>query len=79
MAKQEQMREDREEKSPALEEAFAEIEEIIGHLGQEEITLEDAFLEYQQGMKLLKHCNDTIDRVEKKVLKINEEGGTDEF
>lgn len=30
-------------------------------------------------MKLLQHCNATIDQVEKKVLQINEDGGLDEF
>ena len=30
-------------------------------------------------MALLAQCNETIDQVEKKVLKINEDGGLDEF
>lgn len=30
-------------------------------------------------MALLAQCNETLDRVEKKVLKINEDGGLDEF
>ena len=30
-------------------------------------------------MKLLKKCNDKLDRVEKKVMAMNEEGGWDEF
>lgn len=63
----------------SLEEAFEQIEEVISHLETEEITLEQSFREYNRGMQLLKHCNETIDRVEKKVLRINEDGGLDEF
>lgn len=74
---QENLQNQKEELS--LEEAFARIEEVIAHLEAEEITLEQSFIEYNRGMKLLQHCNETIDRVEKKVLKINEDGGLDEF
>lgn len=63
----------------SLEETFEQIEEVIAHLETEEITLEQSFQEYNRGMKLLQHCNETIDRVEKKVLQINEDGGLDEF
>lgn len=67
------------EEELSLEEAFARIEETIGHLEEEETTLEESFLAYQQGMKLLQYCNEKIDKVEKQVLKINEDGELDEF
>lgn len=67
------------EQALSLEEAFAQIEEVIGRLEAEDITLEQSFAEYNRGMALLAQCNETIDRVEKKVLKINEDGGLDEF
>lgn len=73
----EQQEQERDDLS--LEEAFEQIEEVISHLETEEITLEQSFLEYNRGMKLLQHCNEKIDRVEKKVLQINEDGGLDEF
>lgn len=73
----EQQEQERDDLS--LEEAFEQIEEVISHLETEEITLEKSFLEYNRGMKLLQHCNEKIDRVEKKVLQINENGGLDEF
>lgn len=63
----------------SLEEAFEKIEETIARLEDEDITLEDSFRAYQDGMKLLKYCNEKIDRVEKQVLKINEDGELDEF
>lgn len=68
-----------EEQVLSLEDAFAQIEEVIGRLETEDITLEQSFAEYNRGMALLAQCNETIDQVEKKVLKINEDGGLDEF
>lgn len=68
-----------EEQTLSLEDAFAQIEEVIGRLETEDITLEQSFAEYNRGMALLAQCNETIDQVEKKVLKINEDGGLDEF
>ena len=82
MKKEEQeLRETQQEQENeiSLEEAFGQIEEVIAHLETEEITLEQSFQEYHRGMKLLQYCNGTIDRVEKKVLQINEDGGLDEF
>lgn len=63
----------------SLEEAFSQIEEVISALETEEITLEESFMQYNRGIALLAKCNETIDQVEKKVLKINEDGGLDEF
>lgn len=68
-----------DEQELSLEEAFERIEETIGRLEEEDITLEASFRAYQEGMELLKYCNEKIDRVEKQVLKINEDGELDEF
>ncbi len=57
-----------------IEENFAKIEETIEKLEQDDISLEDAFAAYSDGMKLLKECNDQIDKVEKKVLKLAADG-----
>ena len=62
-----------------LEEAFAKLEETVEVLEREDISLEESIKEYQKGMELLKKCSETIDRVEKKVLILNENGGLDEF
>ena len=55
-----------------LEVAFEELNEIIGKLEKEDITLEESFYLYQEGMKLLKYCNNSIDRVEKQLIIIGE-------
>lgn len=57
-----------------IEESFAKLEETLAVLESDDVTLEEAFVAYSEGMKLLKLCNDQIDRVEKKVLKLGEDG-----
>lgn len=63
----------------SLEENFAKLEETIDALEQEDISLEDAFTAYSQGMSFLKACNEHIDRVEKRVLKLSEQGELEEL
>ena len=55
------------------------MEEVIGRLENEDTSLEDAFAAYSEGMKLVKTCNDQIDRVEKQVLKLTQEGTLEPF
>lgn len=62
------------EQEKSLEELLAEVEGIVGQLQQRDISLEDSFLLYQQGIEKLKNCNIKIDNVEKKLLILNEEG-----
>ena len=63
-----------EQEQRSLEENFSTLEELIGQLEAEDISLEEAFTAYSKGMNLLKQCNEQIDRVEKQVMKLNEAG-----
>ena len=45
----------------------------------EDVSLEDSFRLYHTGMDALKKCSERIDEVEKKMLILDEEGGTHEF
>lgn len=55
-------------KAKSLEASMEELEGILGRLEQEELSLEDSFRLYNEGMKLLKSCNAAIDKVEKKLV-----------
>lgn len=66
-------------KEGTLEEKFAKLEETIALLEQEDLSLEESFAAYTRGMDLLRQCNEEIDQVEKKVLKISENGTLEEF
>lgn len=60
-------------RAKTLEASMAELEEVMRELEREDITLEQSFSLYNTGMKLLKNCNDAIDKVEKKLIILNEE------
>ena len=60
-------------KAKSLEDYMEELEQIMGDLERDDIALEEAFKLYNNGMKVLKSCNDAIDKVEKKLIVLNEE------
>jgi len=62
-----------------IEESLKELDGIVERLESREISLEDSFSIYQKGMELLRQCSSKIDTVEKKMLKINENGEFSEF
>ena len=62
-----------------LEQNFAKIEELLAELERSDIGIEEAFRKYSEGMELLKQCDESIDRVEKKVLKLSGNGTVEEF
>ena len=61
-------------KDKTLEEVFVELDEVVGQLEESTISLEDSFSLYHKGMELLKVCNDKIDKVEKQMLILDEDG-----
>ncbi|MBR2187128.1 MAG: exodeoxyribonuclease VII small subunit [Lachnospiraceae bacterium] len=62
----------------SVEEGLKILEETTEKLSEEDISLEDAFAGFEKGMAVLKQVNEKIDRVEKKV-KVITENGTEEF
>ncbi len=62
----------------SVEEGFKLLDETTKKLSEEDISLEDSFKEFEKGMKILKLVNEKIDRVEKQVMMITDEG-TDGF
>jgi|UPI000495986A exodeoxyribonuclease VII small subunit len=61
-------------KSKGLEKSLEQLNDILSNLEKEDISLEDSFALYQEGMKLLKQCNESIDKVEKQLMILEEEG-----
>ena len=61
----------KQKETQTIEEAF--------ELERADVSLEESFLIYQTGMKLLKECSEKIDTVEKRMLMMNEDGGLSEF
>lgn len=63
----------------SLEEIFSDLEQTIKEMEDGEISLEESFRLYHQCMDMLKACNSKIDKVEKKMLLLDEEGEEHEF
>ena len=67
-------------KAQTLEQSFEKLEQIIGNLENGDVSLEDSFQLYNEGMKLIQNCNQQLDKVEKKIVVLNQkEGDEDEF
>ena len=68
-----------ENQDKTLEEAFAELDQMLTKLSDRDTALEESFQVYAEGTKLLKYCNEKLDKVEKKMLVLSEEGELHEF
>ena len=66
-------------KSKRIEDVFEELDANIARLENPDMTLEESFKLYNDSMKLLKYCNDSIDKVEKKIIEMNAGESTDEL
>lgn len=61
-----------------LEDMLEEVEEILAHM-QEDISLDEAFADYEAGIKKIKRCNAKIEEIEKKIQILNEQGEPEDF
>ena len=52
---------------------------LIQAMEEPEVSLEDSFQMYHQGIDMLKACNDKMDKIEKQMLVLDSEGETHEF
>ena len=68
-----------EGKELSIEEAFAQIRELLSEMESEDASLERSFDNYEKGMKLIRLCNEKIDAVEKKVQQLNADGSLQDF
>ena len=63
-----------DKKDMTLEEMLGALEECVEKMEQGELTLEQSFEAFKEGMELVKSCNESIDRVEKEVVKLMDDG-----
>lgn len=67
-----------ENKEITLEERMQQTEEILRKMETMELTLQESFRLYREGMEQLQKCSEMIDSVEKQLQIIEEGGNTDE-
>ena len=62
-------------KSVSIEENFEQLEDIIGRLESNELSLEEAFKVYdvETGIKLTAQCSKQLDKVEKQLITLRNE------
>lgn len=68
-------RKDTKKDQMTIEETFAQLEDLIKKLESGDSSLEESFGYYESGMKLVKACNDKIDKVEKQIMVLEEKEG----
>ncbi len=66
-------------KENTLEENFELLGEVTEKLQPDDRPHEESFENYKKGMDLIKKCSDQIDKVEKEVLKLNEDLSLDKI
>ena len=61
-----------------LEQSFERLEEIISQMEKSDTTLDASFKMYQEGMTLVESCNNQLDKVEKQIIVLNDDGEQDD-
>ena len=64
----------KETKEQSLNEIFGQLEEVIKGLEAEDVSLEDSFRLYHSGIDMLRKWSDHVDRIEKQMLVLDDEG-----
>lgn len=72
-------KENEKQEEPLLDELLAQVEECIGQLENPQISLEDSFRFYEQGVRKLKLCNEKVAQIEQKMLVVNGQGELEDF
>lgn len=72
-------KQEEQKQEETLDQTFDKLEKLIQKMEAEDISLEESFALYYRGMDMLKSCNDKIDKIEKKMLVLDEEGEVHEF
>lgn len=68
-----------ENNTKSIEESFEALEEIITKLESSDISLDESFALYKNGMEELKQANDKIEQTKKAVMAISKDGGLEVF
>lgn len=52
----------------SLEEAFGQLDGILGEMESGDHSLEETFNLYEKGLKLVRYCQESVDNLEKKLI-----------
>jgi exodeoxyribonuclease VII small subunit len=65
-----------EGKNMTLEESFQELDGLIAKLEAGNIPISESFKLYKDGIKLVENCTQQLDKVEKEIIVLNKQDGT---
>ncbi|MGN0270213.1 MAG: exodeoxyribonuclease VII small subunit [Candidatus Weimeria sp.] len=68
-----------EKKELTIEESLAKLDQIAAQMESPDVSLEDSFGLYEQGMKLIKSATMRIEDVQRKVEKLEADGSVSNF
>lgn len=66
----------KDEKALTFEEAVGNLEQIVAAIESGQIGLEESLARYEQGMELVKHCRGILDRAEKRIEQLTQNGNS---
>ena len=66
-------------KKTTLEKDLDKLDELVKKMDAKDISLDESFAVYEEGMKILKGANEKLDEVEKKVKVLQEDGSLTDF
>lgn len=75
--KKEDKKEDKKE--TGLETRFVRIEEILKQMEDENVTLDESFELYKKGLNEISAANQSLEKIEKEMLVLREDGKLEEF
>ena len=57
----------------SFEQAIKKLTDIVSKIEDGQISLEQSLTQYEQGMELIKHCRNILQKAEKKIEQISQE------
>lgn len=63
-------------KTPNFEQSLATLETIVQKMEKGELNLEDALKQYENGMALIKTCQQTLTKAQQRIQLVIENNGT---
>lgn len=67
------------EKEQSIDEMLINLDQILHQMENGELSLEETFAFYEQGVRQIQQCRKELDQVEKKMQILTSEGTLEEF
>ena len=64
-------------KSPSIEDTFEKLDNILSEMESGELTMNESFKKYKEGIELVKKCNSMLDKVEKEIVILNDDNDSE--